>query len=93
MQTDTPDMVKEADVLQFNMDKIHEKQSEEYCERVYTEMHSLETFKSFLWDIDPDAAEVQAFHGCLDGDSQDKLFAFDQFMNLYEEYVSMVVEL
>ena len=90
----TPDFVKEAEVIQFNMDKHHERQANEYCERVTSEMHSLETFKAFLWDIDPDAPEVQAFHGCLDDkDENTKAYAFDIFMNLYEEYVTMVVEL
>jgi len=90
---DTQDMVREAEIHYLNMDKIHEQQANDYAERVTASMHDLATFQQFLWDIDPDAAEVQAFHGCLDGDEQDKLFAYDQFMNMFEDYVHSVTEL
>ena len=91
MYTDNP--IRDAEVYYMQRDKHQEEQAEAFCQRVTDSMHDLETFQMFLHDIDPDAPEVQAFHGCLDGDEQDKLFAYDQFMNLYEEYVASITEL
>jgi len=90
---DTQDMVRDAEVFYLNRDKAQEQQAIEYAESITAQMHSLETFKSFLWDIDPDAPEVQAFHGCLDTDENTKVFAYDTFMNLFEDYVHSVTEL
>ena len=74
--------------------RYHEEQAEVFCQRVNESMHDIDTFKMFLHDIDPDAAEVQAFHGCLDDkDYMLKAFAYDQFMNMYEEYVTSITEL
>lgn len=91
---DTPDLVREAEIHHLNLDHVYAKEAEAYCERVNSEMHSLETFQMFLHDIDPDAPEVQAFHGCLDDkDDNIKAFAYDIFMTMYEDYVSAMVEL
>ena len=90
---DTQDHVRDAEVHTMVMDIFHEKQANDYAERVTASMHDLETFQQFLCDIDPDAAEVQAFHGCLDDSSDEiKAFAYDTFMNLFEEYVHSVTE-
>ena len=89
----TDDPVRDAEIYYLRRDEAQERQAIDFCERVNQSMHDLDTFKSFLHDIDWDAPEVQAFHGCLDGDAQDKVFAFDQFMNLFEEYVTSITEL
>lgn len=89
----TQDAPRDADIYYLNLEKQQEEQANDYASRVTASMHDLDTFKQFLWDIDPDAPEVQAFHGCLDGDRQDKLFAYDQMMNLFEEYVHEITEL
>ena len=91
MDTSQPEIAS-AEVYQFNLDKVHEEQAEAFCERVHDEMHSFETFLMFLHDIDPDAPELQAFHGCLDEDQNTKVFGYDTFMNMYEEYVTSWVE-
>ena len=87
------DPVKEAEIIQFNMDKIHEEQSIDYSERVTANLNDLSIFKSFLWDIDTDAPEVQAFFGCRDESRQDKVFAYDILMGLFEEYCNDIEEL
>ena len=91
MYTDNP--VRDAEIIQLHMDKFHEEQAEDYAERVTANMNDLSMFKSFLWDIDPDAAEVQAFFGCRDESPQDKVFAYDILMNLFEEYCHEVESL
>ena len=91
MYTDNP--VKEAEVYYIQRDKQQEEQAIEYAESITAQMHSLETFKSFLWDIDTDTPEVQAFHGCLDTDENTKVFAYDTLMNLFEDYVHSITEL
>lgn len=90
---DTQDYVRDADIFYFNRDKQQEAMANAYAENVTANMHNLDTFKSFLWDMDVDAPEVQAFHGCLDDDQNTKAFAYDQLMNLYEEYVHSITEL
>lgn len=86
-------MVRDAEIHYLTLDKIHEEQANGYAERVTASMRDLETFQQFLADIDPDAPEVQAFHGCMDEDTQSKLFAYDTFMNMYEDYVHSITEL
>ena len=90
---DTQDMVREADLHFLSLDKVHEAMANGYAERVTASMHDLETFQQFLADIDPDAPEVQAFHGCMDESKEDKLFAYDIFMTMFEEYVHSITEL
>ena len=92
MLTDNP--VKEAEIYYLEAQRYHERQAEAFCQQVTENMHSLSFFQMFLHDIDPDAPEVQAFHGCLDdSDQMLKAFAYDQFMNLYQEYAEQVTEL
>ena len=89
--TDNP--IREAEVFYMNRDKQQHEQALDYAQRVNEAMHDIDTFQMFLHDIDPDAPEVQAFHGCLDTDENTKVFAFDTFMNMYEDYVHNITEL
>ena len=91
MLTNNP--VKDAESYQMQLDRIHEAQANDYSERVTANMNDLETFKEFLAYIDVDAPEVQAFHGCMDEDKESKLFAYDTFMMMFEEYVHEITEL
>ena len=86
------DPARDADVYYVELQRHNERQAEEFCERVSDSMHDFETFQMFLNYIDLDAAEIKAFHGCLDEDQNTKVFAYDQFMNLYEEYVTSITE-
>ena len=90
----TDDPVRDAEIYYLEAQKYYEGQAEDFCQRVNESMHDIETFKMFLHDIDPDAPEIQAFHGCLDDtDQMLKAFAYDQLMNMYEEYVTSITEM
>lgn len=88
----TDDPVREAEFRYMAMDALHEQQANDYAERVTASLSSLETFKEFLNDLDPDSPEVQVFHGCMDEDRESKIFAYDIMMSLFEEYVNNTTE-
>ena len=88
-----PNPVKEAEVFIMQQDRANEVMANDYAERMTVELNSLKTFKSFLWDINTDDSSIQAIHGCQDGDMQDKAFAYDILMNMFEEYCEEVIQL
>lgn len=90
------DMVKDAELYELQRDIAHEAQAQAYSEAVTASINSLNTFKSFLWDIDTDGhdehAILQLFHGVMDESPEDQLYAYSEFMGLFERYCNSLVE-
>ena len=89
--TDNP--VTDIDTFIMQRDRQQEIEANEFCERVNNEMMSLDTFKSFLHDIDYDDPAVQAIHGCMEEDLMTKAYAYDQLIIMFEDYCAMLVDL
>ena len=85
----TDDPVRDAEVYYL----FQEKQDEDFQERYKQNLNDFTMFQSFLHDLDPDAPEVRLFFNQIHGDEVDKVYAYDNLIILYEEYVDKITEM
>lgn len=89
--------ITDIEAYTMQRDIQQESEAQAFCDRVNEEMQSLNTFKNFLLEMDTDGhdehAILQLFHGVKDETPEDKLFAYDSLMTLFEDYCELVAEL
>lgn len=84
---ETNDPVRDADVYYLQRDKHQERQAEEFQERYLGNLNDFGMFQSFLHDLDTDEPEVKLLFNQMYKSPEDKCYAYDNFITMYEMYV------
>lgn len=83
------DPVRDAEIYYLHQ----QQQADDFADRYKANLEDFSMFQSFLHDSDPDDATWRLFFNQMHGDEVDKVYAYDNLMILYEEYVEKVTEL
>ena len=70
-----------------------EEQSDIYFKDYQRNFNNPEIFTSFLHDVDTSDPVWVTIHGQMNGDFEDKAFAYDLMMTLFESYVEGFTEM
>lgn len=84
----TDDPARDADVYYL----FKEQQSEQFFTDYQENLKDISLFLSFLHDLDPDDPAWKAIHAQRLGDLEDKAYAYDLMMMMFEQYVEDFTE-
>lgn len=89
----TDDSVRDAEVYYLFQEKQQAELDAKFEDLYKQNLNDFSIFQSFLHDLDSDDAEWRLFFDQMHGDEVDKVYAYDNLIILYEEYVKWLTEM